>query len=114
MADVSSDRGFVEYGLGVDRRMMRFSPFGQEGQERGPGDLYGSGHPGRPKHWEEVFTFLCDGETATLTLRQLAGDEMTIQTQEYSAPDHGGGSIFVGGRQASGAFEYAVEDKPGE
>lgn len=59
---------------------------------------------------EEVFTFLCDGETATLTLRQLAGDEMTIQTQEYSAPINGG-SIFVE-VQASGAFEYAVEDKP--
>lgn len=59
---------------------------------------------------EEVFTFLCDGETATLTLKQLAGDEMTIETQEYSAPITGG-SIFVEVK-ASGAFEYAVEDKP--
>lgn len=60
--------------------------------------------------YEEVFTFLCDGETATLTLRQLAGDEMTIATQEYSAPVSGG-SIYVEVK-ASGAFEYAVEEKP--
>lgn len=64
----------------------------------------------KAEEYEEVFTFLCDGETATLTLRQLAGDEMTISTQEYSAPVNGG-SIYVE-VQASGAFEYAVEEKP--
>lgn len=59
--------------------------------------------------FEEVFTFLCDGETATFTAKQLAGDEMTIPTQEFSAPIIGG-RIFVEVK-ASGAYEYAVEDK---